>query len=75
MAIAGDHLRAGRVGRQAEALAGETFDFGVGVGISPHGAAHLAHGYIALQPIEPFGIASGFSQQPASLKPKVIGSP
>ena len=70
MAIAGDHLRAGGVGRQAEALAGETFDFGVGVGISPHGAAHLAHGHIALQPLEPFGIASGFSQPASQLEAK-----
>ena len=61
MAIAGDHLRAGGVGRQAEALAGETFYLRVGIGVSAHGAADLAHGHITLQPLQSFGIAPGFS--------------
>ena len=76
VAIAGNHLGAGGVRRQAQQLTGDRFHLGIGVGVGAHGATDLTHGHILLQPFDRrLRLRSVSASQPAILKPKVIGSP
>ena len=70
MAIAGDHLGAGGVGAEPEDLTGDRFHLRIGVGISPHSAADLAHGHILLKPVQPDAVTLGFRQPACHLEPE-----
>ena len=75
VAVTGDDLRLGHGLRlEPEPFAGDPLQLGIGGGVRTDRARELAHAHRLERPAQPFPAAIESNAQPASFRPKVIGS-
>ena len=70
MAVARDHLRGDRLGRQAQPLAGQPLDLGLASAVRPDGACELADAHAIERVHEPLAIALELEGPAGELRPE-----